>query len=229
MSSLAPASLFDLSKFRHACLFYECQYAWNALKRIESYLKSLTLGKIEVGIPAGAHLIHPEWISIGKGTVIEPGAYIKGPCIIGEECNVRQGAYIRGSVVVGDHCVIGHDTEMKNAIMLNHANAAHFAYLGDSILGNRVNLGAGVKCANLRLDHGEIIIHFNGQEIKTGLHKLGAIFGDDTHIGCNCVSNPGTVTGKGALSYPCLNFGGVIAAKAVIKPSASFVVIPAQP
>lgn len=228
MNLLAPAALFDLSKFRHACLFYECKYAWEALKRIDSYLKSLTLGKIEVGIPAGAHLLHPELISIGKGSIIEPGAYIKGPCIIGEECNVRQGAYIRGGVVVGDHCVIGHDTEMKNAIMLNHANAAHFAYLGDSILGNRVNLGAGVKCANLRLDHGEVMIHFNGQTIPTRLHKLGAIFGDDTQIGCNCVSNPGTVTGKGTLCHPCLNFGGVIPEKAVIKPSASFVVVPAH-
>lgn len=218
--------LFDLSTFLHKALFHDCVYAWDALKKIESYLRMQKLGNIEVGIPDGAHLIHPELISIGKGTIIEPGAYIKGPCIIGEECQVRQGAYIRGNVIVGNHCVVGHDTEMKSVIMLDHANAAHFAYLGDSILGNRVNLGAGTKCANLRLDHGEVILHLDGERIPTGLKKLGAILGDDTQLGCNSVTNPGTVTGKAVFCYPCVNFGGVVPAKSVIKHAQPPVIVP---
>lgn len=219
MPNLSPEIFFDLSKFRHAFIFSECRFVWEALKKIEGYLKSQTLGIIEVGIPHEAHLIRPELISIGKGTVVEPGAYLKGPCMIGENCTVRQGAYIRGQVIVGDHCVIGHDTEMKNSIMLNHVNAAHFAYLGDSILGNRVNLGAGTKCANLRLDHAEIAIYFGEEKIATGLKKFGAILGDGTEIGCNSVTNPGTLTGKSVHCYPCINFGGFIQEKAVIKPS----------
>jgi NDP-sugar pyrophosphorylase family protein len=219
MDLLSPHALFDLSNYRHSFIFTDCRYVWEVLCKIEHYLRSLKLGAIEVGIPAGAHLIHPDLISIGKGSVVEPGAYIKGPCIIGENCTVRQGAYIRGKVIVGDSCVIGHDTEMKNALMLNQAHAAHFAYAGDCVIGNRVNLGAGVKCANLRLDRKEIVVHFEGKRFQTHLTKWGAILGDDTQIGCNSVANPGTITGKQVVCYPCVNFGGVIPAGAVIQPA----------
>jgi UDP-N-acetylglucosamine diphosphorylase / glucose-1-phosphate thymidylyltransferase / UDP-N-acetylgalactosamine diphosphorylase / glucosamine-1-phosphate N-acetyltransferase / galactosamine-1-phosphate N-acetyltransferase len=225
---MEPQKLFDLKDFRHSVIFHGCRYVWEAVDKIHSYLQSIALGKIEVGIYAGAHLIHPELISIGKGTCIEPGAYIRGPCIIGENCSIRQGAYIRGDVIIGDNCVVGHDTEVKNSLFLNGANAAHFAYLGDSILGNRVNLGAGVKCANLRLDHQEIFIHFEGKKIGTKRKKLGAIFGDDTQIGCNSVSNPGTITGKGVHCFPCLNFGGSIPEKGVIKPAQAVLVISSE-
>lgn len=219
MEELDPRNFFDLSDFQHSILFSECQFVWDPLKKIGNYLKSKRLGMIEVGIPQGAHLLHPEMISIGKGTVVEPGAYIKGPCIIGENCSIRQGAYIRGHVIVGDNCVIGHDSEIKNSIMLNHSNAPHFAYVGDCILGNYVNLGAGTKCSNLRLDHGEVVIHFLNKKINTGLKKFGAILGDETQIGCNCVINPGTITGKGVQCYPCISFGGYIPPKSIIKPS----------
>lgn len=217
MEPFDPQNFFDLKSYRHALVFQGCHYVWEAVSKISSYLKSMTLGCIEVNVPLGVHLIHPELISIGKGTTIEPGAYIKGPCIIGENCQIRHGAYIRGDVIIGDRCVVGHATEVKNSILLNHANAAHFSYLGDSILGNRVNLGAGVKCANVRFDKKEIFIHSEEKKIATERKKLGAILGDDTQIGCNSVTNPGTITGKGVQCYPCLNFGGVIPEKGVIK------------
>lgn len=214
-----PEQLFDLSTYLHASLFQGCLYSWEALNRLNTYLSQLPLGKIEVEIPSGVHLISPETISIGKGSVIEPGAYIQGPCVIGKYCTVRQGAYIRGNVLIGDYCVIGHTTELKKVIFLDHAAAAHFAYLGDTILGNRVNLGAGTKCANLRLDHGIVLIHTSEKVVVSGLKKLGAILGDDTQVGCNCVTNPGTITGKGSWIYPCVNFGGVLPAKSLVKPA----------
>lgn len=194
-------------------------YPWEVLGKINAYLKSLPLGKTGVGIPHGADLIHPELISIGKGTVIEPGAYIKGPCVIGENCTIRQGAYIRGDVIVGDHCVVGHDSELKNSIMLNESNAAHFAYVGDSILGNKVNLGAGSKLANFRLDHKEIYVYFDGEKVFTGRRKLGAILGDGTQIGCNSVTNPGVITGKNVQCHPCINFTGFIPEDSIITPA----------
>ncbi len=225
MSEYAVEKLFDLVNFDHKSLFAGIVKPWDVLKKIESYLHAQQLGNILVGVPQGAHLIHPELISIGKGTVIEPGAYIKGPCIIGEDCQVRQGAYIRGNAVIGKRCVVGHDTEVKNVVMLDHAQAAHFAYLGDSILGNDVNLGAGTKCANLRLDHSEIILQFNGERIATGLKKFGAILGDGTQLGCNSVTNPGTVTGKEVFCYPCVNFGGFVPPKTIIKAAAAPVLV----
>lgn len=216
-----PAYFFDLSHYAHASLFRDCELVWDALKHIESYLKERPLGSIEVEVPPGVHLVDRHLISIGKNTVLEPGAYIKGPCLIGEHCTVRQGAYLRGEIVVGDHCVLGHDTEIKHSILLNHAHAAHFAYVGDTILGNQTNLGAGTKCANLRLDNGEVIVIHEGKRFSTGLRKLGAILGDGSQTGCNSVLNPGTLFGKGVVCYPVCCVGGCIPShhKVVMKQS----------
>lgn len=208
--ALNPEVFFDTTSFAHRELFTGCRFVWEALTRIQSYLQKLPLGRIEVEVPPGAFLVNPEMISIGKGSVIEPGAYIQGPCVLGERCVVRHGAYIRGQLIAGNGCVVGHTTEVKNAIFLNDAHAAHFAYIGDSILGNKVNLGAGTKCANLRLDGGQVVIHHQGERFPTGLRKFGAIIGDGAQVGCNAVTNPGTLLGKGVLCHPCLNVGGVV-------------------
>ncbi len=121
--------------------------------------------------------------------------------------------------LTGDHCVIGHCSEIKHAILLNHVQAAHFAYVGDSILGNRVNLGAGAKCANLRLDRKEIDLQLMGQRIPTHMRKLGAMIGDKTQIGCHVVINPGTLIGQEVHCYPCLSIEGFISSGSLIKPS----------
>lgn len=216
---LQPSYYFDFENFAHKSIFDGCTFVWEALSKIKTYLSSFSLDKIEIDIPIGVYLIHKELVSIGKNVVIEPGAYIKGPCIIGDGCQIRHGAYIRGDVIVGKNCVIGHDTEVKNSLFLDKAQAAHFAYLGDSILGNDVNLGAGVKCANLRLDHGAVSINHCGKKMDSGLKKFGAIIGDGAQLGCNSVTNPGTLIGKGAKSFPCTNFGGMVPPKTVVKPA----------
>lgn len=141
-------------------------------------------------------------VQLGKGTLVEPGALIKGPTIIGNGTEVRQGAYIRGTTLVGDRCVVGHTTEVKGSIFLNGAKAGHFAYVGDSILGNDVNLGAGTKLANLKIKGNTIRIWREGGALDTGRRKLGAIIGDGTEIGCNAVTNPGTILGKRCLVFP---------------------------
>lgn len=217
MESLSPTAFFDVTPFFHNSIFHQCRYAWEALPKISAFLEEQELGRIDADIPQGAYLISPELISIGYGTVIEPGVYIKGPCIIGQNCSVRHGAYLRGNVLAGDKCILGHDSEFKNAILMNGACAAHFAYVGDSILGNRVNLGAGTICANLRLDRGSIAIRVNGEHIQTGLRKFGAILGDDVQIGCHAVTNPGTLLGKEVICYPGINFGGFVPQGAVIR------------
>lgn len=147
-------------------------------------------------------------IYIGEGTVVEPGALIKGPSIIGNHTEVRQGAYLRGNCLIGDRCVVGHTTEVKNSIMLNDAKAGHFAYIGDSILGNHVNLGAGTKLANLKIIDVGMRLKVEGKVYETGLRKLGAILGDYTETGCNSVTSPGTLLGKKSLIYPCVNIPG---------------------
>jgi UDP-N-acetylglucosamine diphosphorylase / glucose-1-phosphate thymidylyltransferase / UDP-N-acetylgalactosamine diphosphorylase / glucosamine-1-phosphate N-acetyltransferase / galactosamine-1-phosphate N-acetyltransferase len=226
MSENTPSYFFELNNFQHAHIFDSCSFPWEALPKIEKYLKSLSLGNIQISIPNTAFLINPELISIGEGTVIEPSAYIKGPCVIGKNCTIRHGAYIRGNVITGDQCVIGHDTEVKNSIFLNKAQAAHFAYVGDCILGNGVNLGAGTKCANLKLDHQNIEVHLKGEKISTGLRKFGAILGDGVQLGCNSVMNPGTMLGKRVFCYPCVSVGGFVPEDHIIRPSQKVKIVP---
>lgn len=217
MDRYTPSEFFDLSHFEHVALFDDQAPVWEVFKKIGDYLLSNPLGSIQGVIEQGAFLVNPEEISIGKGSVVEPGAYIMGPCVIGENCEIRQGAYIRGNVIVGNHCVIGHTTEVKNSIFLNEAKAGHFAYVGNSILGNRVNLGAGTKCANLRFDEKNVPIVDGEKRFDSGLRKFGVIMGDDAQTGCNSVTNPGTIMGKGSALGPCATTGGVIPKSYVVK------------
>ena len=215
---LPSSYFFDLSRYAHASLFGEDIQPWLVLQKLSDYFHSQLLGKIKGTVSPSAYLINPELIAIGEGSIVEPGAYIQGPCILGRDCVVRHGAYIRGNVLAGDQCVIGHDSEVKHAIFLDKAHAAHFAYVGDSILGNEVNLGAGTKCANFKLDQTPVNLLINGKRVPTQMRKLGAIIGDKSQIGCNSVTNPGTLIGQEVRCYPCLNIEGFIPSRSMIKP-----------
>lgn len=207
---LLAHDLFNLENYQHASLFDSVKDIWQALNNISDYLGTLHLGTIEADVQEGVHLYHQDQIYIGKGTIIESGAYIKGPCYIGENCIISHGAYIRGNVITGNGCRLGHASEFKNSILLNNVSCAHFNYVGDSILGNNVMFGAGVKCANLRLDRKSLRIKINNDIIETGLEKLGLIAADDCSIGCNTVTNPGTILEPNVKVGPCTSVGGYI-------------------
>ncbi len=217
MHSTSPHAFFLLEEFAHQEIFHKIEHVWDAIKNIPTYLSNRELGIIESEIPEGVYLHDAHLISIGKNCKIEPGAFIQGPCIIGDDSEIRQGAYIRGNVVTGRKCIIGHGTEIKNSLLLNSAKAPHFNYVGDSILGFDTNLGAGVICSNLRLDHQNISLSIHGRIFPTYMKKLGLILGDQSQIGCNTVSNPGTLIGKEVLCFPCINIGGWIPEKSIIK------------
>ncbi len=217
MNMFSPSEFFNWSGFAHSSLFDDNKPVWEVLKIINEYLLSCSLGNILGVVEKGAYLVNPEQISIGQGTVVESGAYIRGPCIIGERCEVRHGAYIRGDLITGNRCVIGHSTEIKNSLLMDGVQAGHFAYVGDSILGHHVNLGAGTKCANLRFDHQNIPIIFENRKIDTGLRKFGAIFGDHAQTGCNSVTNPGTLMGQGSSLAPCTTVHGVVPKNHIVK------------
>jgi len=202
MHRLSHELFFDLASFKHQTLFSKGEPVWNTLKHLKAYLDSYALGVVECDLPETAVLENPELISIGKGTVIEPGVYIQGPCVIGENCILRHGCYVRPYVLTGDNCVIGHATEAKHAIFLNGAKAPHFNYVGDSILGNGVNLGAGVICANFRLDQKPVPIRVKDEMFSTGLEKLGVIVGDGSQVGCNAALSPGLLLKKKSLIRP---------------------------
>ncbi|MBF8264031.1 MAG: glmu1 [Parachlamydiales bacterium] len=217
MNSLTARDFFSLSPDSPLELWGEHDMVWMALHHLNGYFQKFPFGSGVDKLPPHVHVEKPEQIWIGEGVVLEPGVYIQGPCILGAGCVVRHGAYLRGGVLCQKNCVIGHASEIKHSILLDGVQVAHLAYVGDSILGQRVNLGAGVKCANLRLDRREVTVFFEGKKLRTGLKKFGCVLGDGCQIGCNSVINPGTLLGALCACYPLINIHGIIPARTRIK------------
>jgi Nucleoside-diphosphate-sugar pyrophosphorylase involved in lipopolysaccharide biosynthesis/translation initiation factor 2B, gamma/epsilon subunits (eIF-2Bgamma/eIF-2Bepsilon) len=211
----APAEFISLEHTAHAKLFENQRFVWDALKQIPSYLqfrlKPAILGQL-MGKPFISNSVF-----VGSGTIVEQGAVLKGPAWIGENCHIRSGCYVRENVIVGDGVVMGNSCEFKSCIICDEAQIPHFNYVGDSILGYRAHLGAGVILSNVKLDHREIVISTAEGTIATGLTKFGAIVGDRTEIGCNAVINPGALIGRDCIIYPCANFRGVLPAASILK------------
>ena len=223
-----------LDEFSHREIFTDIKFVWDPLRFLSDSIKKI-LGKITQNtsdrVPEGMELqtsgdlvfvnqwlklqsplyLEKPGIYIGKGTILEPTAIIKGPAVIGNNCEIRQGAYLRGHILTGNHCVLGHATEIKNSIIMDHAEMGHFNYIGDSILGSYVNLGAGTKLANLQFrsiqEKHEGKIHpihipIMGETVDTQMGKMGAILGYYVEMGCNSVTSPGTLVGKNSRVYP---------------------------
>src|ERR1035437_4782326 len=178
---------FNLDGLSFPELFRNLNYPWEAINKIRDYIDSKTSA---------------ENVVIGEGTVIEKDAVIKGKAIIGKNCLIGNAVLMRGNCILGDNVQIGHGVELKHSIVLNNSSIAHLNYVGDSIVGNNVNISGGAVVANFGLDKGEISVKINGQKINTGLTKFGAIIGDNCVIGVNAVLNPGTILGKNCIVYP---------------------------
>src|ERR1700749_4679239 len=162
-----PADLFDLKQTEHAAIFDGCNNAWEALKRIKDYIAANLKPGLKNRCDGFAFI--GKNVFIGEGTVVEDGAMIKGPAIIGRNCEIRHNAYIREHVIIGDGCVIGNACEFKHSLLFNHATVPHFSYVGDSILGYKAHLGAGVKISNVKLMAGNVTVSKDGKAIDTGL------------------------------------------------------------
>ena len=219
----APEKYLDLSHTEHRMLFENAANVWDALKQISSYLK-FRLQPAVHGRLIGKPFIS-KGVFIGQGTVIEQGAMIKGPAWIGENCEIRNGCYIRENVIVGNGAVLGNSCEFKNSIIFDEAQIPHFNYVGDSIIGYKGHLGAGVILSNVKLDHGEIVVAGKNGLIPTGLKKFGAIIGDGAEIGCNSVLSPGSLIGRRTILYPGSQWRGVAPENSIIKYRQAFDVI----
>jgi NDP-sugar pyrophosphorylase family protein len=211
----APADYLDLKQTDHAALFYGVTQAWEILPALGRYLKE-QLVAANFGEMIGDPVIGEE-VFIGRDTVIEPGVYIKGPAWIGENCQIRHGAYIRENVIIGAGSVIGNSSEIKNSFLCNGCQVPHFNYVGDSILGAKVHLGAGVIVSNLKLNGDVITLRVKETFLSTGLRKFGALIGDGVEVGCNAVLNPGSVLGRHSLIYPGVSWRGILPADSIAK------------
>jgi UDP-N-acetylglucosamine diphosphorylase / glucose-1-phosphate thymidylyltransferase / UDP-N-acetylgalactosamine diphosphorylase / glucosamine-1-phosphate N-acetyltransferase / galactosamine-1-phosphate N-acetyltransferase len=196
---------------------------WEWLKQIQAALSAVSDEPSTPQVPPGVRIEGKVWI---HPTVKLPAyATIIGPTWIGPRTEIRPGAFIRGNVIVGVECVLGNACEFKNCLLMDGVQVPHFSYVGDSILGNRAHLGAGVICSNLRLDQQPVVIRTADGVFNTGLRKFGAILGDKAEVGCNAVLNPGSILGPRALVSPTLSFAGYLPAATIAhaRPATKFI------
>jgi len=149
-------------------------------------------------------------VGIGEGSRILSGTYIEGPVLIGKNCKIGPNAYLRPYTVIGDNCHVGNSCEIKASVIMNGTKIPHFNYVGDSVIGENCNLGAGTKIANLRLDEKSIKVYLKGKLVDTGRRKLGAIMGDFVHTGINASIDVGTFIGSCSFIGPGALARGVI-------------------
>ncbi len=204
--------LFDLNHTIAKNYLSQFKYPWEALKGIKDLIIELgsKLDKNEFNEAKPNVWIH-------KTAKVFESAYIGEYTIIGKNTEVRHSAFIRGAALIGDNVVIGNSVEVKNAIIFDNAEVPHFNYVGDSILGFHAHMGAGAITSNIKSDKKNIVIHNEGNDIKTDLRKIGAFLSDYVEVGCNSVLNPGTIVGKNTNIYPLSNVRGVISANSIYK------------
>ncbi len=208
---LKTAELFDLTLLPpnlHPLL--DAEYPWEVLARLDAFALTISgqiLGEVHPTAVLSGNVF------VGEGAMVGPHAYIDGPAYLGEGCSVGHGAYLRSNVVLAPGAKVGHATEVKRSVLLAGAAAPHFNYVGDSVVGSGVNLGAGAKLANFRALAGTIKV----SGFDTGLRKFGAALGDGVILGCNSVTGPGTVVGPRSAAYHGSMLRGLYPADTVIK------------
>ncbi|MEJ2290593.1 MAG: hypothetical protein P8Y13_04800 [Deinococcales bacterium] len=207
----STGELFDLERVPEPLRgLLDVALPWEVLARLDAF--AATMPTAEQG------RVHPTAIVegplfLGEGATIGPFAYLEGPVYLAPGARVGHAAYLRGPVVLGPDARVLHASEVKRSVLLGGARAPHFNYVGDSIVGHDVNLGAGVKLANFKSTRDEVKVDGRG----IGLRKFGAALGDGVSIGCNAVLAPGTVVGRGTIIYNGAMVRGVVPAHRVIK------------
>ena len=144
-------------------------------------------------VEQGAYLIGP--VSLAESARVRSGAYIEGPAFIDEGCDVGPNCYIRSGTSLGRKVRVGNACEIKNSLIMDDTHIGHLSYVGDSILGEKCNLGAGTIIANYRLDSGSIKMMIKDQVVNTGRRKLGVFLGDNVKTGIKCLFMPGVKVG----------------------------------
>lgn len=212
MEQAKITNLYDLKESIAGTYLAQFEYPWEALKGIADFIR-------ELGPTLDTEKFEKrgEDIWVAKSAKVALTACLNGPLIIDEEAEIRHCAFIRGSAIVGKGTVVGNSTELKNVILFNTVQVPHYNYVGDSILGHRSHMGAGSITSNVKSDKTLVVVKGDGEEIKTGLKKFGAMLGDYVEVGCNSVLNPGTVIGRHTNVYPLSSVRGVIPEESIFK------------
>ncbi|MCI7468687.1 MAG: UDP-N-acetylglucosamine pyrophosphorylase [Lachnospiraceae bacterium] len=217
-------NMYDLTHTIASPLLEKYEYPWEALPHIGDFIR-------ETGPSLDKDIYEDRGddIYIAKTVrfVNEATNTIIGPCIIGPGTEVRPGAFIRGNAIIGADCVVGNSTEIKNDIIFDNVEVPHYNYVGDSVLGFHAHMGAGSITSNIKSDRTNVVIKdfSTGEEIETGLRKIGAMLGDYAEVGCNTVMNPGSVIGAHTNIYPLSMIRGVIPPDSIVKNRAAHEIV----
>jgi bifunctional UDP-N-acetylglucosamine pyrophosphorylase/glucosamine-1-phosphate N-acetyltransferase len=164
----------------------------------------LVLGRLDGRVEG---TVHPDAtlrgdVLVADGATVDAGVVVDGPVVVGPGAEVGPNAYVRGPTVVGSGAVVGHAVEVKASVVGPRSHVAHLSYVGDSLLGEDVNLGAGTNVANLRHDGDTVRLTVKGDRVSTGRRKFGAVVGPRTKTGIDTSIAPGVTLGAGARTAP---------------------------
>lgn len=198
IQTLADSSVFRVVEMQD--YWFPIGYPWHLLDANEYFLTAFLEQKIEGEVSPFAHLNGR--VSVGEGTVIRSGVVIDGPVCIGKNCSIGPNCWIRPGTTIGNGCRVGQSVEIKNSILMDSSAVPHLSYVGDSVIGEHTNFGAGTITANVRHDGGTVRSMVKGEMIDSGRRKLGAIVGDNVHTGINTCIYPGRKLWPNTMTYP---------------------------
>ncbi|OYR48360.1 sugar phosphate nucleotidyltransferase [Halorubrum sp. Ea8] len=141
-------------------------------------------------------------VVVEAGATVGPGVVVEGPALLRSGCSVGPNAYVRGATLVGEGAHVGHAVEIKNSVLMADATVGHLSYVGDSVLGPSVNLGAGTNVANLRHDGEPVNATVKGERVSTGRRKFGAVLGPRVKTGIQTGINAGVTLSADAHTEP---------------------------
>lgn len=196
-------NFFDINNFAFKEIL-EDKTPWESIMLINDFITALfNTGKLK------ANYQDKKFVYLGEGSSVHPSVEIEDSAIIGANTQIKHAALLRGACLIGNNVIIGHAVELKHTIVLDNASISHLNYIGDSVIGNNVNIAGGTILANYRLDKKNVFIKSGVEKTDTRLQKFGCAVGDNTVVGVNSVINPGTILGKNSSVFPLQSVSGV--------------------
>lgn len=179
---------------------FRIRYPWDILQLNEEVIAVVNNSEIFGDVSPLAQI--EGHLHLGEGSVILPGVYIEGNVVVGKNCRIGPNAYIRGNTAIGDNCQVGNAVEIKNSVLYPYTKVKHLSYIGDSVIGAHVDLGAGTIISNYRHDGRNHRSAVGGGLVDTGRIRFGAVIGDGVRTGVNTTVYPGRKMGPGRVTRP---------------------------
>jgi UDP-N-acetylglucosamine diphosphorylase / glucose-1-phosphate thymidylyltransferase / UDP-N-acetylgalactosamine diphosphorylase / glucosamine-1-phosphate N-acetyltransferase / galactosamine-1-phosphate N-acetyltransferase len=168
-------------------------YPWEILKANRIILDSWNESSIAKSAIMESNVTMQGVVNIEEGVVIKAGAVLEGPCSIGKGSYIGNNSLIRSYTSLGNNCSIGYGVELKNCVVLDNSGIGRLSFVGDSVIGENVDIGAGCMTVNRNLDWEKVQIKNGKTTLSSGLKKLGAFIGDNVIVGAGNTIQPGIV------------------------------------